>query len=71
MMMDDKFFFKQNIPNGRYVLYSRKILIGEAMAVGKVTLLCSRYTGEEEAGSMGASFDIPIPIPSFGFRWSY
>jgi hypothetical protein len=31
----------------------------------------NRYTGMEEEGSMGASFDIPIPIPSFGFKWSY
>ncbi|MDR1971235.1 MAG: TonB-dependent receptor plug domain-containing protein [Treponema sp.] len=29
------------------------------------------YTGEEHTGSMTASYDIPIPIPSFGFKWSY
>jgi hypothetical protein len=29
------------------------------------------YTGEENTGSMSASYDIPIPIPSFGFKWSY
>jgi hypothetical protein len=29
------------------------------------------YTGEEDTGSMSASYDIPIPIPSFGFKWSY
>jgi hypothetical protein len=29
------------------------------------------YTGEENTGSMNASYDIPIPIPSFGFKWSY
>jgi hypothetical protein len=29
------------------------------------------YTGEDNRGSMSASYDIPIPIPSFGFKWSY
>jgi hypothetical protein len=29
------------------------------------------YTGEDNQGSMSASYDIPIPIPSFGFKWSY
>jgi hypothetical protein len=29
------------------------------------------YTGEDNTGSMSASYDIPIPIPSFGFKWSY
>jgi hypothetical protein len=29
------------------------------------------YTGEEDTGSMSAVYEMPIPIPSFGFRWSY
>jgi hypothetical protein len=29
------------------------------------------YTGEENRGSMAASYDIPVPVPSFGFKWSY
>lgn len=29
------------------------------------------YTGEENMGSMAASYDIPVPVPSFGFKWSY
>ena len=29
------------------------------------------YTGEEDTGSMSASYEIPIPIPSFGFKISY
>jgi hypothetical protein len=29
------------------------------------------YTGEEEAGNSTASYDIPIPMVSFGFKWSY
>jgi len=29
------------------------------------------YTGEIDEGSYSASYDIPIPIPSFGFKLSY
>jgi len=31
----------------------------------------NQYTGEVETGSMSASYEIPIPIPSFGFKVSY
>ncbi|MDR2897291.1 MAG: hypothetical protein LBU99_00645 [Spirochaetaceae bacterium] len=30
----------------------------------------NEYTGEENEGS-SAGFEIPIPMPSFGFKWSY
>jgi hypothetical protein len=29
------------------------------------------YTGKEEQGSDNASYELPIPMPSFGFKWSY
>jgi hypothetical protein len=29
------------------------------------------YTGEEDTGSNSASYELPIPIPSFGFKLSY
>jgi len=31
----------------------------------------NQYTGEVDSGSMSASYDIPIPIPSFGVKISY
>jgi len=31
----------------------------------------NQYTGKEETGSAAASYEIPIPIPSFGFKISY
>ena len=31
----------------------------------------NQYTGEIDEGSFSASFDMPIPIPSFGFKMSY
>jgi hypothetical protein len=29
------------------------------------------YTGEENTGSTSASYEIPIPVPSFGIKWSF
>jgi hypothetical protein len=29
------------------------------------------YTGEEDTGSMSASYELPIPMISFGYKWSY
>ena len=31
----------------------------------------NQYTGEVDTGMMAASYDIPIPMPSFGFKYSY
>jgi len=31
----------------------------------------NRYTGQVDTGSNSASYEIPIPIPSFGFKYSY
>jgi hypothetical protein len=31
----------------------------------------NQYTGEVDSGSSSASYEIPIPIPSFGFKISY
>ncbi|GHU39329.1 hypothetical protein FACS1894190_03410 [Spirochaetia bacterium] len=37
----------------------------------KGTTTTNPYTGEEEQGGASASFELPIPMVSFGFRWSY
>jgi len=31
----------------------------------------NQYTGEMDSGSTYASYEIPIPVPSFGFKFSY
>jgi hypothetical protein len=31
----------------------------------------NQYTGKEDNGSQTASYDLPIPMVSFGFTWSY
>jgi hypothetical protein len=41
------------------------------VGAGKGNTSFNSYTGEEDSGSMSAAYEIPIPIPSFGFRWSY
>jgi hypothetical protein len=41
------------------------------LGAGKGNTSFNAYTGEEDTGSMSAVYELPIPIPSFGFRWSY
>ena len=41
------------------------------LGAGRGNTSFNAYTGEENLGSMSAVYEIPIPIPSFGFRWSY
>ncbi|MDR0645049.1 MAG: TonB-dependent receptor, partial [Treponema sp.] len=31
----------------------------------------NQYTGEEDEGSNTATYQLPIPMPSIGFKWSY
>ncbi|MDR0878073.1 MAG: hypothetical protein LBN21_08480, partial [Treponema sp.] len=31
----------------------------------------NEYTGKEDTGSTSISYDLPIPMVSFGFKWSY
>jgi hypothetical protein len=35
------------------------------------SVIFNPYTGEEDTGSGNFPYDIPIPIPSFGFIWSF
>ncbi|MCL1818528.1 MAG: hypothetical protein FWG35_06320, partial [Spirochaetaceae bacterium] len=37
----------------------------------KANTTFNAYTGKEDKGSDQASYDMPIPMPSFGFKWSY
>jgi hypothetical protein len=31
----------------------------------------NQYTGKEDTGSMSAVYELPIPIPSVGMKWSF
>jgi hypothetical protein len=71
--MDIKFsFFSFNLTGkGRQEFYVAIENVFSLIHTPRGSVAFNRYTGEEEDGSMGASFDIPMPIPSFGFKWSY
>jgi hypothetical protein len=39
--------------------------------VSKANTSFNSYTGEEDTGSDSAIYEMPIPMVSFGFRWSF
>ncbi|MDR0312231.1 MAG: TonB-dependent receptor plug domain-containing protein [Treponema sp.] len=39
--------------------------------VAKANTSFNSYTGQEDTGSDSASYEMPIPMISFGFRWSF
>jgi hypothetical protein len=71
--MDIKFSFFNFKPNGKahqeFYVAIENVLSLVHTPKGNTTF--NPYTGEENTGSMAASYDIPIPVPSFGFKWSY
>jgi hypothetical protein len=71
--LDIKFSILGNNEKGktRYELYVavENVLALLYNAQGNTSF--NSYTGEEDTGSTSASYEIPIPIPSFGFKISY
>jgi len=64
-------FGKKN--NGK-VLYEVYVAIENVLALlysAQGNTSFNQYTGEVDTGSTTASYEIPIPIPSFGFKISY
>jgi hypothetical protein len=39
--------------------------------VAKANTSFNQYTGKEDTGSDSANYEMPIPMVSFGMRWSY
>jgi len=71
--LDIKFsiFGKNETGKARYELY---VAIENTLALlytSQGNTSFNQYTGEVETGSNSASYEIPIPIPSFGFKVSY
>jgi hypothetical protein len=65
-----------------YFIFNRKGKVQTEIYLGAENLLSlvykpegnttfNEYTGKVDAGSSNASFDLPIPMFSFGFKWSY
>ncbi|MDR0641421.1 MAG: hypothetical protein LBG07_03075, partial [Treponema sp.] len=71
--MDIKFSIFNYKPNGRarqeFYVAIENVLSLVHTPKGNTTF--NPYTGEDNRGSLSASYDIPVPIPSFGFKWSY
>jgi len=71
--MDLKFsFFGVNkYGKSRYEIYIAIENVLGLLYTGQGNKSFNAYTGEIDEGSLSASYDIPIPIPSFGFKISY
>jgi hypothetical protein len=64
-------FGKNNSGKVRYELYAavENVLALLYSAQGNTSF--NQYTGEVDTGSTSAAYEMPIPIPSFGFKISY
>jgi hypothetical protein len=71
--LDIKFSIFGNNKNGR-TLYEVYMAVENVLALlyrAEGNTSFNQYTGQVDRGSTSASYDIPIPIPSFGFKMSY
>ena len=71
--LDIKFsiYGANNAGKTRYEVYAAVENILALVYSSQANTSYNQYTGREETGSMSASYEIPIPIPSFGFKISY
>ncbi|MDR1932198.1 MAG: hypothetical protein LBQ57_05145 [Spirochaetales bacterium] len=71
--VDVKFSFYSFNKNGKVQseIYFAIENLQSLFYVPKKNTSFNSYTGEENEGSDNASYEMPIPMPSFGFKWSY
>jgi len=71
--MDIKFSFFGGNKNGktRYEIYLAVENVLSLIYTPQRNTSFNQYTGQIDTGSNTARYDIPIPIPSFGFKLSY
>jgi hypothetical protein len=71
--MDLKFSFFGGNKNGKtkYEIYFAIENVLGLLYTAQGNTRFNQYTGEIDDGDFSASYDIPIPIPSFGFKISY
>jgi hypothetical protein len=71
--MDIKFslFGRNNTGKVRFEVYVALENVLALLYTAKGNTSFNSYTGEVDTGSNSASYEIPIPIPSFGFKISY
>jgi hypothetical protein len=73
LLMDVKFSIFGGSKNGktRYELYFAIENVLGLLYTAEGNTSFNQYTGEIDTGSFSASYDLPIPIPSFGLKISY
>jgi len=73
LSMDIKFSFFAGNKNGktRYEIYLAIENVLGLLYTAEGNTSFNQYTGEVDTGSTSARYEIPIPIPSFGFKISY
>ena len=64
-------FGNNNSGKTRYEIYLAVENVLALLYTSQGNTSFNRYTGEVDTGSNSASYGIPIPIPSFGFKYSY
>ena len=71
--LDIKFSILGNNEKGksRYEVYVAVENILALLYNAKGNTSFNAYTGTEDTGSNSASYELPIPVPSFGFKYSY
>ena len=74
LQLDIKFsiFGKNN--SGRKTRYEVYVALENVLGLlytSKGNTGFNQYTGEVDTGIMAASYDIPVPMPSFGFQYTY
>ncbi|MDR0322003.1 MAG: TonB-dependent receptor plug domain-containing protein [Treponema sp.] len=71
--MDVKLSFYGNNNNGktRFEFYVAVENLLSLLYTAQGNTSVNQYTGEVDEGSTSANYEIPIPVPSFGFRISY
>jgi len=71
--MDLKFSFFGGNKNGkaRYEFYFAIENVLGLLYTAQGNTSFNQYTGEVDTGNDSARYEIPIPIPSFGFKISY
>jgi hypothetical protein len=73
LTLDLKFsFFKYNpYGRGRREFYIAVENVLAMLETRRRNSTFNQYTGKEDQGSNTASYQLPIPMPSIGFKWSY
>jgi len=64
-------FSKRNAKKTRYELYFALENVLSLLYSAQGNTSFNAYTGEIDEGNTTARYEIPIPIPSFGFKFSY